>query len=308
MKGDDLTDVKSILDFLNVKIQVEEKNHYRIKAFWRGGSNPTSARVHKKSGHVTDFVSGERFSIKELAKKIGREDFDFKKFFEQHKIRQIDEGEKLNIVKTYDKDCLIRLLPNYTYWNNRGISDETLKEYQGGIANSGKLYQRYVFPVYNRERQIVGFAGRCVTGRYKDNKWKIIGGKYNFLYPCHLAEPHIKKEGIVVLVESIGDSLSLWESGVKNNLSIFGLNLSSELLSYLLSFSDLKVIIALNNDESKRGNNAAVKIKKKIDKFIDPHNVIIALPPKGDFNEVLEKGGVDEVAEWYSNALRKLTK
>jgi len=162
-----------------------------------------------------------------------------------------------------------------------------------------------VFPVYDRKGNIYVFAGRDITGKHTDKKWKLIGGKHNFIYPNHLAEKFIKETGMVILVESIGDSLSLWESGVKNNLVTFGLSLSEELLSYLMSFSDLKVIVALNNDESKRGNNAAIKMKKKLTKYLGEDMVTVSLPQKGDFGDVYQTTGKEGIQKWHEKTLKK---
>lgn len=302
----ELTDVKSILDTLGVKAESEEPNFYRIKAFWRGGSNPTAARVNKKTGTVVDFVNNESFSIKRFAEKLGRGDLDFSTFFRELAVKRIEEGEPLDVVKVYEKDCLLRLLPNYTYWLNRGISEETLKTYRGGIANSGKLYQRYVFPVYDRGESIVGFGGRDTTGKRTDKKWKLIGRQHNFTYPCHLAEGAIREKGFVVLVEGIGCSLSLHEANIKNNLVTFGLNLSGGLLTYLMSFDNLKVVIALNNEESERGLNAAQKMKIKLTKFINEDNIIIHLPKSKDFNDMLIIEGKESFKIWEDEAKNKL--
>ena len=42
----------------------------------------------------------------------------------------------------------------------------------------------------------------------------------------------MKKE--LILIESIGDMLSLWSAGIKNTLVIFGLNLSPSLIGALI--------------------------------------------------------------------------
>jgi DNA primase len=78
-----------------------------------------------------------------------------------------------------------------------------------------------VFPVYNEHNQIIGFSGRHVESnndKWKHlPKWKHVGKRNNWVYPAFNTatgvdeEIEFKKE--VILVESIGDALALYEQG-----------------------------------------------------------------------------------------------
>ena len=81
--------------------------------------------------------------------------------------------------KTWNDEELKNLLPHYSFYEERGISKEVLKTFRSGLAHSGSMNQRYVFPIYNMEGLIHGWSGRDMTGK-KDAKWKHIGRKANW--------------------------------------------------------------------------------------------------------------------------------
>ena len=56
--------------------------------------------------------------------------------------------------------------------------------------------------------------------------------KKNFIFPF-ICQEEIKKGKNVILVESIGDALSLIEIGIKNVLVLFGVSMSQEIIKNL---------------------------------------------------------------------------
>ena len=72
-------------------------------------------------------------------------------------------SEKLEMEEIYPETCLDRLLPHYKFYNDKGISTETLKSLKGGYATTGKLNNRFIFPIYNEHNQIHGFSGRDMS-------------------------------------------------------------------------------------------------------------------------------------------------
>lgn len=92
-----------------------------------------------------------------------------------------------------------------------------------------------------------------------DSLWQ----KSKWIYPSFVNEDYVKDQEEVILVESIGDMLSLWEAGIKNSVVLFGVNLSDSILFYLIGLRVKKIVIALNNDgENKAGNSGAEKYQK----------------------------------------------
>ena len=157
---------------------------------------------------------------------------------------------------------------------------------------------RYVFPIFNHKKEIIGFTGRDVLASPSDwrPKWKHIGDKSKWRYP--LIENHsvIKEKRSVILIESIGDMLSLWESDIKYTIVTFGLDLNSNLIGLLLRLDPKSITIAFNNDKDKTraGNIACEKAQKKLRRHFDESQISIRLPSKNDFGEMNRK----EIAEW----------
>src|SRR5690606_29717739 len=109
---------------------------------------------------------------------------------------------------------------------------------------------------------------RDLTGK-KEAKWKHIGAKRNWVFPLYMyaerngkkyypVQEAISKTKEVILVESIGDMLALWEYGIQNVLVTFGLTLPSKLCSYLMGLNLKRVIIATNNDFNKDKNRGKI--------------------------------------------------
>lgn len=199
--------------------------------------------------------------------------------------------------KTYPKDCLDRLFPNYSFYNKKNISDATLKAYKMGLATTGKMYQRFVFPVFNEAGEICGFSGRHLNWTEEMNapKWKHIGDKREWIYPLFLPEYRQNLDILdeIVLVESIGDSLALYEEGYKNHLVTFGLEISPAIMSFLLAGDYKKITLASNNDSSKevdRGKIAAIKNLIKLSSVFPIGMIDIKLPTLNDFGEMRERG------------------
>ena len=186
-------------------------------------------------------------------------------------------------------------MPEYKYWNNRGVSSATLKRFESGVMRSGKMQDRYVFPIFDGQNSIVGMAGRSLD-EAKKPKWKLEGEKRLWAYPLKLNLSILKKEKKVILVESIGDMLALWEAGVKNTIVTFGLKVTSKIKQILISLSPESVHIAFNNDGNAAGNAAATKAHTELLKHFDTHQISVALPSKNDFGCMSR----DDILLWKS--------
>ena len=119
--------------------------------------------------------------------------------------------------------------------------------------------------------------------------WVDRGIKSNWIYPLQFNHDILVKSKKVILVESVGDMLSLWNAGIKNTIVLFGLDASIPVLNTLIKLNPIEIKISLNNDESQAGNKAAAKLKKRLDKYFSPNQSKVYLPPKNDFGEMNTK-------------------
>lgn len=298
-----LNDVKDILISFGYTIKPDAKG-FRANCLYRNGDNPSSLLVYKDLTYY-DFVLQRGGNIEDIIK---HHDGDINLNIERSKYVEKEKQEE-----KFSLSLLDDLVPNYSFFNKKGINTEILKLFGGGWANSGKLNRRYVFPIFshkhdiNGNRIIIGFSGRTTRLDYKEKgiaKWKHIGRKNDFIYPCHVADfasnATISLDGqeklisvnskTAILVESIGDAIACYQMGYKNILVLFGLSLSTAIINYLVSQNIECIIISTNNDfESNRGNDAALKIQEKLKNYFD--NVEIKLPQKyNDWLEYIENG------------------
>ena len=203
--------------------------------------------------------------------------------------------------KIYPKSYLEKLLPVRDFYLKKKISEETQKLFRCGYAGGGKMYRRIVFPIYNLDNQIHGFSGRTVVEGENIPKWKHLGRKTDWVYPHHIAHPYIDKSSEVILVESIGDCMALYESGFRNVLMLGGLDISSKVMSYLNTFNLDKIIVAMNNDKDKETNSggiATIKTVAKLSQIYDLNQICVNPPLANDFGDMLQSSNTNLFSEW----------
>lgn len=291
---------------------VDTGEFWKTAALYRSGRNPTSLSINKRTGRFWDFSAGvNNKSAEDLVKLINGQKVDFSAYTPE------PVQEKIKLVKYYPKDVLKKLLPDFGFLvSKRGLLKETLEMFEAGLAHSGKLNRRICFPIYDQQGRIVGFSGRWYKedlppqSEFKIAKWKHHGQKRDWLYPCHLNENIIREKREVIILESIGDLLSLWQAGIQTGTVIFGTTLSSKQLNYIIGLDPLRIIIATNNDtaientheQEQKGPAAAKRIAKKLDKLFNPEKIVISLPPMKDFGPMTP----EEIQTWYNKTINNV--
>ena len=294
-------EIEDTLTSLGYKLS-DRGEYWQCSAVYRGGDNPTALQIYKNSGVWRDYVEGSDQFMPFLAlveKTVGKGNFKNLKLsssFSGVKSKEESEAKPL-IEKTFSNDELSELLPHYSYYNNKGVSNSTLKLFRSGMSTGGSMYQRYVFPIFNKFQQVHGMAGRNMSLSSSRSKWKHMGKKTSWVYPLYCIDDSgfnpvfssIMSSGEVILVESIGDMLSLFERGIKNVLVSFGLDLSPNLMSSLMGLNPNKIILAFNNDLNKdvnSGKTACVKNFLKLLSYFKQEKIMICLPVKNDFGDM----------------------
>ena len=281
----------------------EDGLNYRMKPIYRESGNNTVLSVRKDSGYFIDFsrsISGSFSQLVKLSLNLTTAD-EAKRWVGKRKddvaTQRKEERPIIKEPRVFPKDSLRNLMPDHSYWQNRGISLSTLETFGGGVANRGRMKGRYTFPVFDYKKNLIGASGRLVDqSNTNAPKWKHVGDKKLWKYPCQINNKIIRHTKEVFLVESIGDTLSLWDAKVQNTMVTFGLEISVEIINYLLRIDLENINICLNNDEAENsaGNIAALKAEKKLKKYFDSHQIHINFPTKNDFGEMT----YDEILSW----------
>ena len=270
---------------------------WSTSAVYRSGDNPTALTIYKKNGIWTDFVTGEKAQpFSKLVKLSSGENVSVSQDPDAPKI--IPDSEKNQIERIFPNSILDRLLQHHKPFLDRGISIQVLKRLKAGLATSGAFYQRYTFPILNKDGNIVGFSGRDVSGNLGNGKvkWKHQGRKKNWIYPLFFKDEvgeafvldAIKKTGEVILVESIADTCWFHTLGVFNVICCFGLDISEAIKAKLIELAPNKVILAFNNDNLKpynSGLNACANEFLGLLPYFDPETIGICLPLRNDFSD-----------------------
>lgn len=292
--------LKSSLESLGYQLK-DYGSYWRTRAIYRGGDNSTALKIYKNSGVWTDFAEGNSKSypfqrLVELTLDT-KEEHVINKYvkFNPQDIIHVQLKEKIEMEKIYPDKILDNLLPHLDFYEKKFISKDTLNFYKCGYATSGQLFRRIVFPIYNQFGQIHGFSGRAIFWDKQSEfpKWKHVGRRADWVYPLYMKRNGTEeiKHGIenarsAIIVESIGDSMALFEHGYKNSLVTFGLGVSSKICSALVALDPDKIIIASNNDAESEVNHGLISACKsylQLCSIFDPQKLEIRLPVKNDF-------------------------
>jgi DNA primase len=270
---------------------------WHCRPLYRDSDSNTALCVDKENGLWYDFKENVGGNLEKLvALTLQKSEDEVKKYFleKSFDFDDITYEEQENVAdfehRVYPSEWLSKLQKEHSYWEGRGVSKETVELFRGGVATNGRMMNRYVFPVFNPQNKIIGFNGRDLIKESKRAKWKIMGSKKNFLYPLFLNEKNLFEQKEVILIESIGDMLSLWENDIKNTIVLFGLVVFPPVIKKLLEVRPKRIVIATNNDGGafSAGNRAAAKIRKQLETYFDSDIIVTHLPPeeKNDFGKM----------------------
>lgn len=166
------------------------------------------------------------------------------------------------------------------YMQNKGYSKEVLDYLEMGFCLDKKdvMNNRCVFPVRDIKGNLVGWTGRTVIKGVQP-KWSHAPAK-RFkkalnLYNVDKAYSHILKKGSVNVVESVGNTIGLLQSGRYNTVATLGSTISKEQCAMLQEFG-VKIVFWYDWDTGGfEGINLALGYIK------DYSNLYIALTDYG---------------------------
>lgn len=288
---------KDVLLELGFKISQESSDYYRMRPIYRDSDNDSALIVYKNNGWCIDNPENEQFPFSVLvAKTMGASVKDAKKWLIS-KDRSYEvcaahsQKDRIELPEKHSITELGHTTRSFKFYLDKGISEKTLDDFGCVFCHSGKMSNRLTFVIRDPRGIIRGFSGRDALN-YKDStrpKWKHLGKSKFFCYPGYITSPFITQTKQLILVESIGDALAAYDAGYKQILVLFGLNLSKELLCYIMTLNPEKIYLCLNNDKDKknnRGQAAAEKVMNKLLKVFPKDDVINIVPPKNDLGDM----------------------
>ncbi len=299
-----LDNLKEMLEELGYQLRNDGK-YWRTKALYRGGKNGNSISIDKKTGYWSDF--GSNITSQPISRLFELHGKKGPVSGQMGPVPIRNEIEDAQIDKIYPESILKNLLPHYKFYTEKGISEDCLIRLKSGMATKGKMYRRFVFPIFNQGGQIIGFSGRDMSSSSSRPKWKLLGKKRNFAYPLHIkdsegrffAKEAIEKSGEIIIVESVGDMLAFHTRGIYNVIVSFGVKILPSCIYSILELSPDRIYICYNNDEQKGENNtgkiSSVETFLLLLKYFDYNSISICLPIKKDFGEMNDV----DFRKWY---------
>jgi DNA primase len=178
----------------------------------------------------------------------------------------------------------------------RGISAQTMREFNAFYTNVGDLVDRVFFPISDIRNRIVVYVGRHTMSSGNPRYLNVPGGAIMPVFPEKLKT----KTRSLVLVEGIFDLLNVYDKGLKNVVCTFGTaNLLKDTAIKLLPFKTqgiTKIYLMFDGDEA--GRNAMDKLQPLIEEAdfeVDRINLEDDTDP-GD----LDKESVQSIIEWIA--------
>lgn len=167
-----------------------------------------------------------------------------------------------------------------------------------------KFYNRLMFPIMNKDNNIIGFGGRILSENKTKKSPKYLNSpntnlfikSYN-LYGFNLAKE--SKSDSFIICEGYMDTISLHEFGFNNAVASLGTALTKEHIELLSLYKD-KVYLAYDSDAA--GVDAALRASKLL-KNKGFKIKCINMKPFKDPDEFLKNLGPDEYQKRIDNAL-----
>ena len=133
------------------------------------------------------------------------------------------EGSEENKPLAFELKTLVTV---NSFFQERGISAETVKHFGLGYCGKGLLKDRIAIPIHNEKSELVAYCGRATTPeQIETEKYKQPPGfkKMLVVYNLHRQDP---REKVFMLVESFISVWRLYQAEYKNVLSLMGSVLS----------------------------------------------------------------------------------
>ncbi len=188
------------------------------------------------------------------------------------------------------------------------ISLKNLKQSNLVVTSEGKegcyawFRSRLIFPIFNAEERICGFAGRVLDNslpKYVNSSQSLIFDKGKILYGLNFSKEAIRKKEEMILVEGYTDVIALHQAGIENVVASMGTSLTPSQARLIKRHSD-RVFIAY--DQDKAGIAATLRsfdLLMNADLQVD----IIDMPQGMDPEELVRKEGIDFFLERKKGAI-----
>ncbi|HYH11098.1 MAG TPA: DNA primase [Thermomicrobiales bacterium] len=121
---------------------------------------------------------------------------------------------------------------------------------KSGEGHYDRFRNRFMFPIRNRDGEVVGFGGRAIgdgTPKYLNSPQTSIFDKSSIVYGLDLARESIRKTEEVVIVEGYMDVIAAHQFGYENAVAAMGTALTEQQIA-LVRRGAKRIVMALDAD------------------------------------------------------------
>ncbi|KPU27959.1 DNA primase [Caloranaerobacter sp. TR13] len=224
----------------------------------------------------------------------------------------------------------------YSYFRKRGVSDNTIKAFGLGYANSAwddllkylvskgykeeellqagliierqnkngfydRFRDRVMFPIVNTRGKVIGFGGRVLDDsvpKYLNSPDTLVFSKGNNLFGLNLVYKNSKIDKIL-LVEGYMDVISLYNKGIVYSVASLGTAFTENQGKMLKRWNNSIYICYDSDDAGLKASNKALDLLKKIG--FKPR--VIVLPEGLDPDEYINRFGKESFEKLFDTAL-----
>ena len=226
------------------------------------------------------------------------------------------------------------------YFRQRGINEETIKEFQLGFAPDawdklstafvqreispelleecdlsrrrpdGSLYDRFhnrvMIPIRDERGRIVGFGGRVIEAaqenqaKYLNSKETMLFNKRRLLFGLDKAHRQIEKSGFALVVEGYMDVISVYAAGIHNVVASLGTAFTQEQCKKLLRYAP-QIYFCYDSDAA--GQQAifrAIQVAREQENAIIK---VVRMPDGKDPDEFIRKHGAADFMKVVEGAV-----
>ncbi|MDO5036534.1 MAG: DNA primase [Porphyromonas sp.] len=254
---------------------------------------------------LTFIMKHENLSFPEAIKYLGRKyGIEVKeKELTEEELKQREERDLLLLANSTARDAYVEALHEgsegrligLSYFRERGLTDETIKQFELGYSPSNATYlferakkeglepdilekvglvyksrngqwidryrERIIFPIHSLSGNVVGFGGRIMkklenVGKYINSPASALYDKSNELYGLYFAKRELSKQDRCIIVEGYMDVLWMHQRGIQNVIATSGTALTPQ-QALLIKRYTLNVTLIFDSDNA--GINAALK-------------------------------------------------
>jgi DNA primase len=274
-------------------------------------------------------------AVEMLAAKAGVELLSSRKDKKADKRKKVTEINKAAAEFYHDYLLGSRALAARKYLEKRGINNETIEEFNLGLApdswNNLENYllkkgfsqeyvklsgvikrnekrntfydlfrKRIIFPIYHYNGEIVGFGGRVLDDslpKYLNTPETEIFSKRNTLFGLYQGKNAVRLLNEVIIVEGYLDCIKLQQAGIRNSVASLGTAFTREQARLLARYAE-KAIIIFDGDEAGQRETM-----RTIDILVTEglKTSVVTLPAENDPDEYIELLGKEEFLQYIKN-------